>query len=188
MHRTGSDVQRSSLEVFILALISQGLTTTYVLQSEAGLSLGATVPALNRMAKTKLVSMKIEGRRHEFALTKAGEKALRDWRPPSGRASTDFDDVLRTVFLTISLNRNVGAATELLAQAARARSRAAKDCADELRGRRLDVKNLDAAAYRWMRLTSEQHRLAAESKALQVIFDAVLAIEKSPTRAARKRK
>jgi hypothetical protein len=33
---------------FILVLISQGLTTTYALQSEAGLSLGATVPALKR--------------------------------------------------------------------------------------------------------------------------------------------
>lgn len=170
MYRTGSKAtHRSSLEVFILALISQGHQTTYDLQTAAGLSLGATVPALARLSEEKLVNKKIDGRRHEFSLTKAGEKVMREWQLPSGRLGSDFDDLLRTAFLCALLQRDAVAAAESLAQAARARDRAAEDRRDEVGRTRLDPKHMDAEAYRWMRLISDQHRLAAESKAMELI-------------------
>lgn len=153
----------------MLALISQGLTTTYALQSEAGLSLGASVPALKRLEDAALVNRKISGRRHEFSLTTAGKKILRDWRPPSGRPSSDYDDVLRTAYLCVFLRHEVGSAADLLEQAARARLRAAADRQDEIGGTRIDTKRMDAGAYRSMRLISEQHRLASESTALQIL-------------------
>jgi DNA-binding PadR family transcriptional regulator len=124
---------------------------------------------LNRLSEAKLVSKQVEGRRHEFSLTRAGEKALRDWRPSAGPPATDYDDLLRTAFLSAYLLRDATAGAEMLRQAARARSRAAEDRADQLRGRSLDLRHLDGAAYQWMRLVSEQQRLAAESKALECI-------------------
>jgi hypothetical protein len=48
-------------------------------------------------------------------------------------------------------------------------ARAAEDRADALRGTTVNGRLLDAAAYQWMRLVSEQHRLLAESKALEMI-------------------
>jgi DNA-binding PadR family transcriptional regulator len=182
-----SGSQRTSLEVFILALISQGLTTTYALQSEAGLSLGATVPALKRLQDAGLVSKKVSGRRHEFTLTRTGEKVLRDWRPPSRRSGTDFDDLLRTAFLTVLLVRDRTAAAELLRQGSRARSRAAEDRTDDLRGTTIDPNHVDGVAYQWMRHILEQHRLAAESKALQLIASMLDSRNKRDVRNGRKR-
>jgi DNA-binding PadR family transcriptional regulator len=117
-----SETTRSSLEVFILTLIRQGFMTTYDLQSGAGLSLGATVPALNRLSDAKLVSRRIVVRRHEYALTRGGEQVLRDWEPPVGRAATDYEDLLRTAYLSAYLFRKPAVGAEILRQAARARS------------------------------------------------------------------
>jgi DNA-binding PadR family transcriptional regulator len=96
--------------------------TTYDLQSGAGLSLGATVPALNRLSDAKLVSRRIVVRRHEYALTRGGEQVLRDWEPPVRRAATDYEDLLRTAYLSAYLFRKPAVGAEILRQAARARS------------------------------------------------------------------
>lgn len=184
MYRSsGSETPRSSLEVFILALIREGFLTTYDLQRGAGLSLGATVPALNRLSDAKLVSRKVVGRRHEFALTRGGEQVLRDWKPPVGRSTTDYDDLLRTAYLSAYLLRKPIVGAEILRQAARARSRAAEDRADDLRGTTVDARQFEAA-YQWMRLVSEKHRLIAEGEALEII---ATQMEKSNRKVAKPR-
>lgn len=169
MHRTPSTrTERSSLEVFILALVSHGIRTMYGLQAAAGLSVGATTPALARLSAAKLVTKKVEGRRHEFSLTKSGEKVLRDWSVPSGRL-TDYDDVLRAAFLCVFLKREKASAAEILSQAARARARAAEDRKDEMHGAEMDTRNFNADAYLWMRKLSDRFRLEAEGRALEAI-------------------
>jgi DNA-binding PadR family transcriptional regulator len=45
----------TSLELFVLAMLQQGLATPYELKTKAGLSLGSTVPALARLEKDALV-------------------------------------------------------------------------------------------------------------------------------------
>lgn len=169
MYRTsGTRMQRSSLEVFILALISKGYRTMYDLQRAAGLSVGATTPALARLSKARLVTKKILGRRHEFSLTKSGERVLGQWSMPSARL-TDYDDVLRTAFLCVFLNRDKATATEVLSQAARARARASEDRQDEMHGAEMDTRSFNADAYRWMRTLSDRFRLEAEGRALEAI-------------------
>ena len=168
MYRTRSTAtQRSSLEMFMLALISQGLTTTYALQSEAGLSLGASVPGLKRLEDAGFVTRKISGRRHEFTLTRTGKAALATWDADQGRFPTEFEDVLRTAFLT-GLSKKAGA-SELFRQAAKARRRSAEELEEEAERLSKDVgKNFDLHAYQWLRAKAEATRLAAE----QTVLDA----------------
>ena len=55
MSETRDKRRRTDLDLFILALIDGGVSTPYELQKTAGLSQGATVPALQRLLKAGLV-------------------------------------------------------------------------------------------------------------------------------------
>jgi DNA-binding PadR family transcriptional regulator len=162
-----SESQRTSLQVFILALIGQGLTTTYALQSQAGLSLGATVPALQRLHGDGLVSKKIVGRRHEFTLTRLGKVALSEWEVGNVRFPTDMDDILRMSCLA-SLAGKRSASVNILRQAAKARRRTAEERSEEADRLQKDVAaRFDLHAYQWLRAKAEAARLSAE----QVVLD-----------------
>jgi DNA-binding PadR family transcriptional regulator len=93
------------LDLFVLALIESGVSTPYQLQKAAGLSPGATIPALQRLLEGGFVRQGEPGRRGrtEHRITSAGKKQLKDgWRPlledgPSG----DLDADLRVALLTL---------------------------------------------------------------------------------------
>jgi DNA-binding PadR family transcriptional regulator len=69
----------SILEVFLLALIERGIASPYRLQDEGNISIGASIPALRRLAELGLVKKGEMGarRRRDYDLTGAGRKALR---------------------------------------------------------------------------------------------------------------
>ncbi|HYD16500.1 MAG TPA: PadR family transcriptional regulator [Candidatus Nanoarchaeia archaeon] len=167
MYRTrGAGKHQSSLEVFILALISQGLNTTYAFQSEVGLSLGASVPALKRLEEAGLVTRKISGRRHEFTLTRAGKTTLASWNVDQRRFPTEFEDVLRTAFLN-ALGDKKDCVSDLFQQAAKARRRAAEELEEEAERLQKDIGiKFDLRAYQWLRTRAEATRLAAEQALL----------------------
>ena len=81
------------------------ICSRYELQKEAGLSQGATIPALQRLLEARLVRQGKPGsrRRTNYKATAAGKKLLRDgWLPliaagPSG----DLDSDLRVALLAI---------------------------------------------------------------------------------------
>ncbi len=108
--------RRTDLDLFILALIDGGLSTLYELQKSAGLSQGATVPALQRLLDAQLVRHGRPGARGrtDYKVSAAGKRALRDgWQPliaagPSG----DPDSDLRVALLAMlgSGNRLMAAA------------------------------------------------------------------------------
>jgi DNA-binding PadR family transcriptional regulator len=161
-----SGSQRTSLEVFILALIGQGLTTAYALQSEAGLSLGATVPALKRLQDAGLVSKKVIGRRHEFTLTRLGRLALSEWEVGRARFPTDLDEILRMSFLA-NLSGEKSTSVTILRQAAKARRRTAEERSEEAARLQKDVAaRFDLHAYQWLRAKAEAARLSAEQAVL----------------------
>jgi DNA-binding PadR family transcriptional regulator len=168
-----SPAARSTLEVLILSFLKQGMTTTYDLQKQAGLSLGATVPALKRLATAKLVTKKASGRRIEFSLTREGGKVLISWTAP-GRAPSELDDLLRTAYLTWLVGRSRTQAATVLNQGARARRRWVEELEDDsaVVGPS-KVKVPDAKAYRWMRTASEAARAAAEAEALEALAHAL---------------
>src|SRR5216684_2048362 len=68
----------TTLELFLLTLIGQGLNTPYQLKATAGLSVGATLPALNRLQDRKLLQRAEVAARNkqEFEVTPAGKKVM----------------------------------------------------------------------------------------------------------------
>jgi DNA-binding PadR family transcriptional regulator len=92
----------SSLELFVLAMVQQGLATPYELKTKAGLSLGSTVPVLARLEKDTLVKASEEGARRsrKFSITAKGAKALtHGWVEQLATEHTDLDSILRIACL-----------------------------------------------------------------------------------------
>jgi DNA-binding PadR family transcriptional regulator len=105
MSDTHDKRRRTDLDLFILALIDSGVSTPYELQKTAGLSQGATIPALQRLLEARFVRQGKPGvrGRTDYKVSAAGKKLLRDgWLPlieagPSG----DLDSDLRVALLAI---------------------------------------------------------------------------------------
>jgi DNA-binding PadR family transcriptional regulator len=97
--------RRTDLDLFVLALIDGGVSTPYELQKAAGLSQGATIPALQRLLEARLVRQGKPGvrGRTDYKVSAAGKRLLRvGWLPlieagPSG----DLDSDLRVALLAI---------------------------------------------------------------------------------------
>jgi DNA-binding PadR family transcriptional regulator len=120
MSKTPDKRQRTDLDFFVLALIDGGVSTPYELQKEAGLSQGATNPALQRLLAAGFVRQGKPGarRRTDYKATATGKKLLRDgWLPlieagPSG----DLDSDLRVALLAIWGSGDRRLAVEFLRQ------------------------------------------------------------------------
>jgi len=105
MSETRDKRRRTDLDLFVLALIDGGVSTPYQLQKAAGLSQGATNPALQRLMAARFVRQGKPGARGrtDYKVTAAGRKLLQDgWLPlieagPSG----DLDSDLRVALLAI---------------------------------------------------------------------------------------
>ena len=105
MSETRDKRRRTDLDLFILALTDGGVSTHYELQKAAGLSQGATIPALQRLLEARLVRQGKPGARGrtDYKVTAAGRKVLKaGWLPlidagPSG----DLDSDLRVALLAI---------------------------------------------------------------------------------------
>src|SRR5512144_1831661 len=68
----------TSLDLFILTLLKYGINTPYTMAAQAGVSLGASLPAIRRLVAERLIKETPRGPRgrREFQLTKSGEKAM----------------------------------------------------------------------------------------------------------------
>ena len=122
MSETRDKRRRTDLDLFILALIDGGVSTPYELQKAAGLSQGATIPALRRLLEARLVRQGKPGarRRADYKVTAAGKKTLKaGWQPlidagPSG----DIDADLRVALLAIRGGSDRRRAVDFLRQSA----------------------------------------------------------------------
>ncbi|MCU1285658.1 MAG: hypothetical protein JWO13_2008 [Acidobacteriales bacterium] len=122
----------SVLDLFILAMIEHGFETPYALHRSAGISLGATNPALKRLSQAKLIVMDAESTasnrpRHRYSLTSAGKKALGLARKQQSQTSdsSDVDATLRSVVLAVIFIKPEEARDILLRSAASRASLAA---------------------------------------------------------------
>lgn len=163
MSETGDKRRRRDLDLFVLALIERGVATPYGLQRLAGLSPGATIPALRRLVEAKLVLLGKPGARGrtEHRITADGRRQLKSgWRTlldsgPSG----DLDADLRIALLTLCLGGDRRTAFEFLRQAA-AQIRSAAEALDELDS----SAAIPALAFWYRRLRSRAAKATAKGE------------------------
>ncbi len=176
---------RSSLELFILAAIERGITTTYDFLMQLGLSVGATNPALRRLLAAKLIEKTTNPssrrERQEYGITAAGGRELRRALAglAAGRVPSDIDSVLRIGVLLLSTN---GHATK----AATYFIKAAKVWGERSEGRAAALEAPDSisnpAIVKTMRGVCDAYRMKAEAEALEYLASETLA---KTSRAAR---
>ena len=110
--------RRSDLDLFVLALIESGLVTPYDFQIGAGLSPGATIPALRRLVAGRWASPAKPGPRGrtKHRITAAGRRHLQSsWRQLIDEgASGDVDADLRVALLALFVGGDRRLAVEFL--------------------------------------------------------------------------
>lgn len=174
MSETHDKRRRTDLDLFVLALIDGGISTPYQLQKGAGLSQGASVPALQRLLDGGFVRQGKAGARGrtDYRVTVAGKKLLKNgWRAliedgPSG----DLDSDLRVALLALWGGGDRRLAAEFLRQSADKKT--ASMAVTEQGG---DSGAL-APLGRWyseLRSASAKALLTAESAAIRAVADAL---------------
>ena len=122
MAETRDKRRRTDLDLFVLALIDSGISTPYEFQKSAGLSPGATIPALQRLLEAGCVRQGKPGSRGrtDYRITSVGRKFLKSgWRilledGPSG----DLDADLRIALLVLWAGGKRQLANDFLQQSA----------------------------------------------------------------------
>jgi DNA-binding PadR family transcriptional regulator len=122
MSETRDKRRRTDLDLFVLALIDSGVLTPYELQKAAGLSQGATIPALQRLLDARLVRQGKPGTRGrtDYQATAAGKRLVKNgWlalieEGPSG----DIDSDLRVALLALLGGGDRRLAADFLRQSA----------------------------------------------------------------------
>jgi DNA-binding PadR family transcriptional regulator len=166
--------RRTDLDLFVLALIDGGVSTPYELQKAAGLSQGATNPALQRLLAARFVRQGKPGarRRTDYKVSAAGKKLLRDgWLPlieagPSGNLDSD----LRVALLAICAGGDRRLAADFLRRSADKKTESI--AAAELTDNPVAVVPL-AQWYTDLRSETAKALLLAESEAIRAMAGAL---------------
>ncbi len=156
------------LDLYVLSLIERGLDTAYLFQREAGLSLGASTPALRRLGAARLVTRKEEKPstkrpRHAYSLTPSGRKlAQNGWRDhfQSNRTPSDLDAVLRLADMAAHYGATPGDVARFLKTASARASALAQQAAAA-------PEESNGLLYPRMRSRCEAARLLAEAEVLR---------------------
>ncbi len=174
MAQTRDKRRRSDLDLFVLALIDSGISTPYEFQKAAGLSPGATIPALQRLLEAGFVRQGKPGSRGrtDHTITPAGKRFLKSgWRSliedgPSG----DLDADLRVALLIMWAGGKRQLAADFLQQSASKKLESIEwlEAGEENRS----VSSL-ANWYAKLRLTSAKTLLQAESGAALKMAEAL---------------
>lgn len=167
----------SVLETYILVCLSRGMETGYDLLRSAGLSIGATNPALRRLLKAGYVARAVgetKSARPKFAFkltSKGTREAQSGWQRYLERPDTDLDveAVLRIVDMAGLGGADAKKVGNFLLKASELRSEGAK---------RL-MMEADLQAYRkrfeypYLKLRLEGARLESEARALADLANSV---------------
>jgi DNA-binding PadR family transcriptional regulator len=128
MSDTRDKRRRIDLDLFVLALVADGISTPYELKTVAGLSPGATIPTLARLLEAHLVLQSEPGPRGraDYKITAAGRRYLKSgWKGlvddgPSG----DLDADLRVALLAVWVGGDRRLGADFLRQSAEKRLKA----------------------------------------------------------------
>ena len=159
---------RSDTELLVLTLIEKGVATGYSLSSQAGLSLGTTLPLLKRLTQASLIKIGDEGPRgrREYSLSQAGRRVLQsEGAELIARPPTDLDSALRTVFVAFPLIEKASRVKFLQCVISHLRTLAESRA---LEGNRTSSPS-SAERYRSMRRQAELRRLRADIATLEAL-------------------
>jgi DNA-binding PadR family transcriptional regulator len=170
---------KADLELFLLALIGKHINTPYLMNVVAGLSLGATMPALGRLERAGYLRRGRPGARGrtEFEVTKSGERYLKSqWRPlMETPVPTDVDAVLRIVSLGILAGADKATVGVYLKRAAAVKGVHSKRQKAAALNAQASVRSVqDTELYAWLQATHKATRLAAEAKLLRQLASVIL--------------
>jgi DNA-binding PadR family transcriptional regulator len=160
---------RKDLELFILALVSDGFSTPYDLMVTAKISPGASIPVLARLEAAGCIRKGAEGPRNrvEYATTAKGERLLSSsWRalfdsPPT--VNKDLDTVLRIASLALLMGQTQSSVASYLKTAATLR---ASGSTQPTAIPALDAKKLPDT-FLWMRMAAKAGRMRQEAVVLR---------------------
>ena len=163
---------KRDLELFVLALLECNVNTPYKLLAAAGLSPGATLPALRRLEESGYVQKGKPGSRGrvEYHVTPDGDRHIKDtWRSllvdPTG---SDMDSILRTATLAQVLGAPSRVVTKYLNRAADLRTAESdRHSSRHARTKRSAVEAINV--YSWMQRVYLASRLSAESRVLRKV-------------------
>jgi hypothetical protein len=134
MPSKGDQRAKDDLDLFLLALIREGITTPYRMQTTAGISQGASLQSLKRLALGRLIGVSEEGprRKTECQLTSAGKRWLDAGcaRLAESEPVGDLDSVLRKALLIAFLQKDGKKAAQFLRTAAKLKRAAEKQRSD----------------------------------------------------------
>ncbi len=160
-------MEPSSLDLFLLGLVETGVDTPYLFRERAGLSVGATLPALKRLEQARFVERQEKAARNkqQFKTTKSGRLYLRSqlkhiMERYAAQPPTDVESVLRAASLTMSLGDS-NAAQNCLRSAAQDRERRAA----ALKATAISRPQLSGFYSYWVSLV-QSARLHAEAETL----------------------
>ena len=167
---------RKDLELFVLALITRGIATTYDLKMSAAISPGASIPVLSRLQSNGLIKKGREGARNrqEYAVTAKGTALLENsWKelfqaPPSA----DLEVVLRIAALAVFLGEPKRSVAEYLSRASGQR-RALK----VRKPARPAGATTPGEVFLWMRQVAAEGRSKTEAAILRKLASAVRRLE-----------
>jgi DNA-binding PadR family transcriptional regulator len=166
MSETRDKRRRNDLDLFVLALIQSGVATPYELQRHAGLSQGATVPALERLLEAGMVRQGKPGSRGrvEYRITKAGANSLAGgWRALIEEGpSADLGADVRVALLAVWIGGDRKVAVEFLKESANRKLQSVQAKEENIKARR--PASL-ADWYRELRSDSTTVTLKGESSA-----------------------
>ena len=165
---------RKDLEAFLLGLITQGLKTPYDFMISAGISPGASIPALTRLEDGGYIRKGDEGPRNrtEYIITANGERFLSNScremfkLPPT--SDRDLETVLRISALALMLGQPQSSVATYLKTAAQLR-RASASTARPTNPKRKDLSE----TFSWMRMMARSERMRQEAALLQKLATSV---------------
>jgi len=174
MSETSDKRRRADLDLFILTLVDQGVSTPYAMQKLASLSQGATNPALQRLLDAGFLFQGKPGarRRRDYRVSASGKRLLRDgWLPLlEAGGSGDVDADLRVALLAISADGNPRRAADYMMQSA---DRIEESI--EAMEPALDINETPPIAklYNELRFSAAKTMLSAKAKALRSMADSI---------------
>jgi DNA-binding PadR family transcriptional regulator len=159
---------RTTLELYVMALVRAGIRTPYELKVRADLSLGSTIPALGRLEKEGLIKASELGARRSrrYSVTSKGEKILRTaWREQLDAQPTDLDSILRITYL-IWIHKSPNEAAGYLRQSGLRLASLAKVADAEAIRFGKNIRIVDNEAMRWLRARVQARGWTAEADEL----------------------